>query len=150
MSILYGYMVEKDIAYIIEVSSFARYKGTLIPICRYLCFRIKIKCGRFLIVAFDYLSYWSYLGMKFCLQAQGRWIIHCKVALSLRDIQKFTGRLTLKIKNQNFQSTFDMEVFESALVYPFVVSVTISKKCKVNHMRWNGMNSNYAYVTVLP
>ena len=31
-----------------------------------------------------------------------------------------------------------MEVFESALVCLFVVSVTISKKCKVNHvLKWD-------------
>ena len=39
----------RDITCIVWVSSFARYKGTLIRICRYLGLHIKTTCGRFLI-----------------------------------------------------------------------------------------------------
>ena len=47
----------RDIAYIVWVSSFARYKGTLIWICRYFGLHIKTTRGRFLITTL--LSFWD-------------------------------------------------------------------------------------------
>ena len=59
----------RDIAYIIWVSSFARYKGTLIRICRYLGLHIKTTCGRFLITTL--LSFWDIV-LKFCLHEKNK------------------------------------------------------------------------------